>query len=65
MARPRGRPKTSTRDDKTVKIERTLADMAARIADATGTTTAEVISDAARTSIRKQFAELMRELEKG
>jgi hypothetical protein len=63
MARPKGRPKSSERDDVTVKLDRALANMARMVASAKGMPLVEYLSEAARPVIEKDFVAQMKRLE--
>ncbi len=62
MGRPRGRPKSSTRQDVSTKFDKPLLAMARMVATAKGISLAAYISDAARTTIEKDFAREMKRL---
>ena len=64
VAKKAGRPKRSERDDRTVRIDRRLAAMAKSIADARGTSTAELLSDMLNAPLSRAYADLLRDLEK-
>jgi hypothetical protein len=59
-----GRPKTSLRDDVTVKIDRRLATRAKFVASLRGIPLAELVSDMLTTPVDKAFAQAGKELEK-
>ena len=63
MAKKRGRPKVSERDDVTIKIDRPLASMVKAIANRRGVGSAEVLSDLAKPSIERAYAQMLRELD--
>lgn len=63
MARPKGRPK-GKRDDATTRFDRILLGKAHLIAKDRGVSIAEVISEAARPSIEKAYANLVRKIER-
>lgn len=65
MARPRGRPKTSERQDVSTKFDKSLLGMARMVATAKGMSLAEYISEAARPTIEREFAREMKRLEGG
>jgi hypothetical protein len=58
-----GRPKSSDRDDVSIKFDRALARKARMIAEGRGTSMAEYLSELARPTINRDYAKLMRELE--
>lgn len=62
VAKSKGRPKQSGRDDVTVKFDRTLVGMAQMTAKAKGVSLAEYLSEAARVIIEKDFAKEMERL---
>ena len=62
MARPRGRPKSSVRQDVSTKFDKALLGMARMVATARGMSVAEYISEAARTVIERDFAREMKRL---
>jgi hypothetical protein len=62
MSRPKGRPKSSERDDVTVKIDRAVASMARMVASVRGVPLVEYLSEAARTVVERDFAKEMRRL---
>jgi predicted DNA-binding ribbon-helix-helix protein len=62
MAKPKGRPKRSERDDMTVRLERRLAMMLKSIADYRGITAAELLSDLAREPLTRAYGQMLREL---
>lgn len=53
------------RDDVAVKVDRTLADKARLVASRRGLTLAEYLSELIRTPVEKDFAKVIREMEKG
>jgi hypothetical protein len=64
MARRRGRPKTSDREDMTVRIDRKIAIRARSVADYRGIPLAEFLSEIARGPVDRAFAQMVRELGK-
>jgi hypothetical protein len=64
MAKQRGRPRKSERNDMTVRIERRLATMLKSLAEYHGIAAAELLSGYARPAIERAFAQMMQELEK-
>jgi len=65
MAKRRGRPKTSERDDVTVRIDRGVARRLKAVADYRSTSVAELLTDIARGPADRMFAQMLREMEKG
>jgi hypothetical protein len=63
MAKAKGRPKRSERDDVTVKLDRTLVGKAKLVATHQGVPVAELLSDLARGPLDKAYAQMLRELE--
>lgn len=63
MAKPKGRPKTSDRNDVTIRIDRALASMVKAIAMKRGVSAAEVLSELAEGSVSKAYAAMLRELD--
>jgi hypothetical protein len=63
MPKPKGRPKTSERDDVTVKIDRALVGMAKLIATRQGTTVAELLSEMLKAPLDRAYGQMLRELE--
>jgi hypothetical protein len=63
MARPKGRPKKSERDDVAVKVDRAIAKMAKTIGDIEGISVAEVISETVRDPLTKRYVRLLRAAE--
>lgn len=64
MAKPKGRPKRSERDDVTTKIDRNLVGKAHVIARERGITVAELLSELLRGPIDKAYAAVVRSLDK-
>jgi hypothetical protein len=58
-----GRPKTSTRDDVSIKFDRVLARRAKAVADSQRISMAEYLSGIAQPAIDRDYAQLMRELD--
>jgi hypothetical protein len=56
-----GRPKTSDRDDVTVRLDRHVTAQARFVADSRGITLAEYLSDALRPIVVKDFAKASKE----
>lgn len=65
MAKPKGRPKSSDRDDVTVKLDRGIASKAKMVAAARSLTLTKYLSDITRAIVDKDFAKEMRQVEKG
>jgi hypothetical protein len=63
MAKARGRPKRSERDDVTVKLDRALVAKAKLIAAHRGSNVAELLSELLRAPIDRAYAQMVRELE--
>ncbi len=62
MAKKRGRPKVSDRDDVTIKIDRPLASMVKAIANRRGVGSAEILSELAKAPIERAYGQMLREL---
>lgn len=62
MARPKGRPRSSERDDVTIKFDRSLAGMARMVASAKGVPLVEYLSEAARPVVERDFVAQMERL---
>jgi hypothetical protein len=65
MAKKTGRPKTSERQDVSIKFDKTLAGKARLISQGRGVSMAEYLSEMTRAIIDRDYAKLMRELEAG
>lgn len=63
MAKPKGRPKRSERDDVTVKINRALVGKAKLVATHWGMTVAELLSGLLQGPVDKVYSEMLQELE--
>jgi hypothetical protein len=63
VARPKGRPKTSERDDATTKIDRKLYDKAFMVAKSKGIPVAELLTEICRGPVEKMYAQLVRSLD--
>jgi hypothetical protein len=63
MAKAKGRPKRSERDDVTVKVDRTLVGKAKLIATHQGIPVAELLTELLRAPIDKAYAQMLRDLE--
>lgn len=62
MARPKGRPKKSERDDVSVKLDRSIVGMAKVIATSRGIPLAELLSEILDGPISRAYAVRMQEL---
>jgi hypothetical protein len=62
--RQTGRPRSSERRDVSIKFDKTLAGKARLIAQGRGMPMAEYLSELSRPSIDRDYAKLMRELER-
>jgi len=65
MAKAKGRPKTSERQDVSIKFDKSLAAMARLVATARNVSLAEYLSELARPLIEKDLAKEMKRLEGG
>jgi hypothetical protein len=65
MAKSKGRPQRSGRDDTTAKLDRALVGMAKLIATRRGIPVAELLSDLLRGPLEREYAKMLRELEEG
>jgi hypothetical protein len=65
MARPKGRPKRSEREDVTVKIDRTVAIRAKTVANFRGVSLAELLSDLLDAPVMQAYADMVREMPPG
>ena len=65
MAKKMGRPKTSERQDVSIKFDKLLAGKALLIAKGRGISQAEYLTELCRAFIDRDYAKLMRELEGG
>jgi hypothetical protein len=65
MAKRPGRPKSSNRDDVTVKIDRTVKGKAELIATHRGVPLAELLSDLLQGPVDRAYLQMLRELEAG
>jgi hypothetical protein len=63
MARPKGRPKSSIRNDMTVKVDRAIGGKLKLVATHRGISLAELISDLLRSPTDRVYAQMLRELE--
>jgi hypothetical protein len=66
MAKKRaGRPKSSDRQDVSIKFDKTLAGMARMIALGRGISMAEYLSEMARPNIERDYAKIMKDFQGG
>jgi hypothetical protein len=63
MAKAKGRPKRSERDDVTTKIDRYLVGKAHLIAKDRGISLAELLSEMLRAPVEKAYAQLVRSMD--
>jgi hypothetical protein len=63
MAKARGRPKTSDRDDSTARLDRTMLGKAKLIATHRGVPVAALLSELLEGPLDKAYAQMLRELE--
>ncbi len=63
MGKQRGRPKTSERDDGTVRIDKALIARAKILAGYRGCSVAELLSDMLEKPIGQAYAQMVREME--
>jgi hypothetical protein len=63
VARPRGRPKRSERQDVSVKINQTIVGRAKLIAKYRGISVAELLSDLLEVPLDRAYLQMLRELE--
>lgn len=64
VARPKGRPKRSERNDRTARIDSTVLGWVEMIAKAKGITVAEYLTETVRGPAQKDFARLMEQMRK-
>lgn len=64
MAKRRGRPKTSDRDDVTVRVDRKVKVRAEAVADFKGIPLAEFLTEILRAPVDREFARMVRELDR-
>jgi hypothetical protein len=62
MARPKGRPKTSGRNDRTARIDATILGWAEMVARAKGVSLAEYLSETLKSPVAKDFARVMEQM---
>jgi hypothetical protein len=65
MARPRGRPKRSERNDRTARVDAQVLGWAEMVAKARGITVAEYLSETLRAPVAKDFGRLMEQMKQG
>ncbi len=63
MAKAKGRPKTSERDDGTVRLDRTLIGRVKMVANYQGVPVAEMLSELVRGPLDKAYGQMLRGLE--
>ncbi len=63
MSKPKGRPKTSFREDGVAKIEKAVLAKAKMVATARNISLAEYLSDSLRPTVDRDFAREMKRLE--
>ena len=61
-AKQRGRPRTSERDDTTVRIDRTVVGKAKLVAAHRGVSVAELLTEMVRQPLDVAFAQMVREI---
>lgn len=64
MSRPRGRPKTSDRNDRTARIDATVLGWAEMVAKAKGISVAEYLSETLRGPVAKDFGRIMEQMKR-
>lgn len=64
MAKRRGRPKSSERDDVTVRVDRRVKIRAEAVADFKGIPLAELLTEILRGPVDREFSRMVRELER-
>jgi hypothetical protein len=62
MARPKGRPKVSERNDRTARVDATILGWAEMVARAKGISLAEYLSETLRGPVAKDFAKVMEQM---
>jgi hypothetical protein len=60
-----GRPKSSDRQDVSIKFDKTLAGMARMIALGRGISMAEYLSEMSRPNIERDYAKVMKDFQEG
>jgi hypothetical protein len=64
MPKPKGRPKKSERNDRTVKVDQRIVGKAELIAKHQGVSLAELLSTLLEAPVDKAYLQMLRELEK-
>lgn len=64
VAKAKGRPKRSERDDVTVKLDRTIVGRAKTLATYRGVSVAELLSEALRVPLSKMWSDMIRDTDK-
>ena len=64
MARPKGRPKTSERNDRTARVDATILGWADMVAKAKGISLAEYLSETLRVPVSRDFARVMEQMKR-
>jgi fructose-1,6-bisphosphatase/sedoheptulose 1,7-bisphosphatase-like protein len=62
MGKARGRPKTSDRDDKTVRIARPLASKVKALSDHEGIPVAQILSEILEEPLNARYLKMLKEL---
>ena len=62
MAKARGRPKTSTRNDRVARVDAVVLGWAEMVARARGISVAEYLSETLRGPVARDFARVMEEM---
>lgn len=65
VAKSKGRPKSSERDDVTVRLDRMVARRIKAVADFRGITAAELLTELVRKPADAAFAAMVAEIQKG
>lgn len=65
MAKARGRPKRSVRNDRTARIDATILGWAEMVARARGISVAEYLSETLRAPVAKDFVRVMEQMKEG
>jgi hypothetical protein len=64
VAKKRGRPKTSERDDATIRIDRLVARRLKAVADYRGASVAELATEMLRGPVDREFAKMVSEMQR-
>lgn len=64
MAKPKGRPKRSTRNDRVARVDATILGWAEMVAKAKGVTVAEYLSETLRAPVARDFAKVMEQMKR-